>query len=416
MASGSPPGMPRLSRRIFSPGTKPSSIRRRARPAPPSAAAPGETCTTVAVAPTVMVSRVVRGTACVMAKSSREAAGEHGCGAAGEHATKVLTGPYCPLSLARRCINDCLCLQQHLRSRNPSSHGIGHHVDGRAARRAGRGHVLRPMLLLRGRNPHRTTGRASRHCHPAGNCAETPSIHQLIMNTLTYSRTASLSAEDAGRALEFQRRTRKLTPLAAIVVGHAVVFYLAYSGMLRSVTHAIMPQVVNVTFVASPEPLKAAPQPPKEVPLVLSKQTFVPPLPQLNIVQTEPTITLPPPQPRPADPAPAHAAPSTAQAAPPAPPLPSTPKTVSGVEYVRAPQPVYPSIARRMGETGTVMLRVLIGEKGNAEQVTVQKSSGSANLDEAGRQAVLRALYKPYVEDGKAVPVYVLVPINFQLG
>ena len=73
-------------------------------------------------------------------------------------------------------------------------------------------------------------------------------------------------------------------------------------------------------------------------------------------------------------------------------------------------------MSRRMGETGTVTLRVLIGEKGLAEQVVIQQSSGSANLDEAGRQAVLRALYKPHVEDGKHVPVYVLVPINFQLG
>jgi protein TonB len=140
----------------------------------------------------------------------------------------------------------------------------------------------------------------------------------------------------------------------------------------------------------------------------------VPPLPQLNIVQTEPTITLPPPTPRTADATPSTAAPSPV--APPAPPAPSSPKTVSGVEYIRAPQPVYPSIARRMGETGTVTLRVLIGEKGLAEQVVVQKSSGSANLDEAGRQAVLRALYKPHIEDGKPVAVYALVPINFQLG
>jgi protein TonB len=235
------------------------------------------------------------------------------------------------------------------------------------------------------------------------------------MNTLTYSRTASsLSADDAGLNFDLKRRSRKLTPLAAIIVGHAVVFYLAYSGLLRSVTHAIMPQIVNVTFVASPEPLKPAP-PPKEVPLVQPKQTFVPPMPIVNIVQTEPTITLPPQQPRPAEPAPANAV-ATTQVAPPAPPQPAAPKTVSGVEYIRAPQPVYPSIARRMGESGTVTLRVLIGEKGNAEQVTVQKSSGSSNLDEAGRQAVLRALYKPHVEDGKAIPVYALVPINFQLG
>lgn len=225
---------------------------------------------------------------------------------------------------------------------------------------------------------------------------------------MAYSPAATLSGD------EFKRRGRKLAPMAAIVVGHAVVFYLAYSGMLRTVTHAIMPQVVTVTFVAAPEPLKAPP-PPKVVPLVQPKQTFVPPLPQLNIVQTEPTITLPPPQPRPSEAAPAVAAPAAA-VAPPAPPQPSAPKTISGVEYVRAPQPVYPSISRRMGETGTVMLRVLIGEKGTAEQVTIQKSSGSSNLDEAGRQAVLRALYKPHIEDGKAIPVYALVPINFQLG
>ncbi|NYE63273.1 protein TonB [Duganella sp. 1224] len=233
-----------------------------------------------------------------------------------------------------------------------------------------------------------------------------------MMNTLTYSRATSLSAGDQGGA---RKRRRQLTPLAAIVVGHVVVFYLGYSGMLRSVTQAVTPRVVNVTFVAAPEPLKPAPQP-KEVPLAQPKQTFVPPLPQMNIVQTEPTITLPPPPARPADPAPAQAAPASAQVAPAAPPAPVAPRTVSAVEYIRAPQPVYPSIAKRMGETGIVMLRVLIGEKGNAEQVTVHKSSGSANLDEAGRQAALRALYKPFIEDGKAIPVYVLVPVNFQLG
>jgi protein TonB len=83
---------------------------------------------------------------------------------------------------------------------------------------------------------------------------------------------------------------------------------------------------------------------------------------------------------------------------------------------VRAPAPVYPSISKRLGETGVVMLRVLISEKGLAEQAQIHKSSGYSNLDEAGRQAALRAVFKPYLEDGKAVPVYVLVPINFSLS
>jgi protein TonB len=183
--------------------------------------------------------------------------------------------------------------------------------------------------------------------------------------------------------------------------------------MLRTVTHAILPQVVNVTFVAAPEPLKAPP-PPKTVPLVQPKQSFVPPLPQVNIVQTEPTITLPPPQPRPSEPAPAVAAPvaqATAGAA-------ATGRAEDGIgrgicahAAAGLPKHLAPHGRDRRSHAARADRR-----KGTAEQVTVQKSSGSNNLDEAGRQAVLRALFKPHVEDGKAIPVYALVPINFQLG
>ena len=151
------------------------------------------------------------------------------------------------------------------------------------------------------------------------------------------------------------------------------------------------------------------------MPVVKLTQTYIPPMPQLATPQVEPTITVAPPTPRTNQPStPAVAGPVAPPT--PAPAAPAAPKTITGVEYIRAPQPVYPSMARRMGESGIVMLRVLIGEKGQAEQVTIQKSSGSEKLDEAGRQAVLRALYKPYIEDGKAIPVYALVPINFQLG
>jgi protein TonB len=138
------------------------------------------------------------------------------------------------------------------------------------------------------------------------------------MNTLAYRPAATLSGDD------FKRR-RKLAPAGRHRRRSCRGVLSGYSGMLRTVTHAILPQVVNVTFVAAPEPLKAPP-PPKTVPLVQPKQSFVPPLPQVNIVQTEPTITLPPPQPRPSEPAPAVAAP-VAQAAPPAPPQPAAPKT-----------------------------------------------------------------------------------------
>ncbi|MEO6423741.1 MAG: energy transducer TonB, partial [Candidatus Nitrotoga sp.] len=112
------------------------------------------------------------------------------------------------------------------------------------------------------------------------------------------------------------------------------------------------------------------------------------------------------------EPAPAPAqAPST-----PLPP-PSQPKTIStGVEYLQAPEPVYPPLSIRMGEEGRVTLRVLVDENGRPIQVDVQKTSGSPRLDEAARQAVLRVKFKPHIENGRATSVYAVVPIDFHLS
>ncbi len=86
------------------------------------------------------------------------------------------------------------------------------------------------------------------------------------------------------------------------------------------------------------------------------------------------------------------------------------------MQYILAPQPVYPQMSKRMGEQGKVVLRILVNENGKPDQVTVQTSSGSARLDEAGRQAALRALFKPHMEDGRAVSVYAIVPLVFTLA
>jgi protein TonB len=206
----------------------------------------------------------------------------------------------------------------------------------------------------------------------------------------------------------------KLGKVAVIVALHIGLFFMMKNGMLvRAIQH--LPEVVNVTFVAPPPPPQSAP---KMVEIAQKMPTVAPPpLPMLPVV-IENTITVPPSLPRAADTPPAPIAVSAAPSAPVAAvaAAPAGPRVVSSVEYIRAPQPVYPSISRRMGEQGVVTLRVLVNEKGYAEQASVQKSSGSNNLDEAGRQAAMRTLFKPYVEDGKAIPVYVLVPINFQMS
>ena len=50
--------------------------------------------------------------------------------------------------------------------------------------------------------------------------------------------------------------------------------------------------------------------------------------------------------------------------------------------------PTYPPTSRRLGEEGTVRLKVLVDERGRARDVQVAKSSGFARLDEAAMTAV----------------------------
>ena len=92
------------------------------------------------------------------------------------------------------------------------------------------------------------------------------------------------------------------------------------------------------------------------------------------------------------------------------------PKTVSsGVQYLQAPRPDYPAQSKRLGEEGKVVLRVLVSQQGVAERIEVQKSSGFARLDDAAREAVQRARFKPHLEDGTPVAVFAVVPITFRL-
>lgn len=245
-----------------------------------------------------------------------------------------------------------------------------------------------------------------------------PGVSRLGLDFLRLPRlTSRTSGAQAAAAPDFtlgssSNRTGKI----AVIVGiHLVAFWAMQNGMVSDAVKKL-PQVVDVTFVTPPAP-PAPPAPPKVVEVAIKPPpVFTPVIPQLPIV-IENTITVPPSPVKPVEAAPAVAA-APAAPAPPvaAPAAPSAPKLVTGVEYVRLPKPVYPSISKRLGETGVVTVRVLVGEKGTPEQATVQNTSGSANLDEAGRQAALRSLFKPYMEDGKAVPVYVLVPINFKLS
>jgi protein TonB len=230
------------------------------------------------------------------------------------------------------------------------------------------------------------------------------------MSAMTFSTGPDL--HDARATLGKLRA--KFGPLAIVFAAHLALFYFIYSGMLFRMVDAAIPQAVLVTFVAPPAP-KEAPAEPKTLPLA---KIAPPELPQVPVpviqVAVAPVNTIR--VTHAVAPVASVAAPVAAVSAPPA-PVSSAPKTItSGVEYIQAPQPVYPEMSRKMGEQGKVILRILVNENGKPGQVQVQTSSGSARLDEAGRQAALRAVFKPHMEDGRAVAVYVIVPLNFQLA
>ncbi len=84
-------------------------------------------------------------------------------------------------------------------------------------------------------------------------------------------------------------------------------------------------------------------------------------------------------------------------------------------DYLNNPKPGYPSISRRLGEEGVVMLRVYVSAQGTPDQIQLLKSSGFARLDQAAQEAVARWRFIPARQGKIATAAWVQVPVSFQL-
>jgi TonB family protein len=81
---------------------------------------------------------------------------------------------------------------------------------------------------------------------------------------------------------------------------------------------------------------------------------------------------------------------------------------------VKKVAPIYPPEARQDRIQGTIELRLIIGEDGLVQFIHVIQ--GPPILVSAAFDAVRQWQFKPYVENGKAVPVLTTVTVNFTLG
>jgi len=90
--------------------------------------------------------------------------------------------------------------------------------------------------------------------------------------------------------------------------------------------------------------------------------------------------------------------------------------SIAHADYGQNPPPIYPAIARRHEQQGTVTIRVLVGIDGIVQRAEIAESSGFDALDDAAIETVRRRWrFVPAHIAGTAVESWVLVPIRFAL-
>lgn len=93
---------------------------------------------------------------------------------------------------------------------------------------------------------------------------------------------------------------------------------------------------------------------------------------------------------------------------------PAASEASTAPEPTRTPAPRYPARALRNGDTGTVMVRAEIGADGVPTAVSVERGSGSRDLDRAAIEAVRRWRFRPATRGGQPTTGSVVVPIDFK--
>ena len=221
-------------------------------------------------------------------------------------------------------------------------------------------------------------------------------------------------------------RRRQPTGLIAIAALHAAVVWLLLQGdTVQRAVRQVSPLMVALLHTPAPAPEPAPPLPPlprQAVPLPAPallpapevRVADAPPAPAPEVVvavavpaspPAAPTATLTP------APAVAEPAPLRAAAAPPAPPV----LAASAIRYRVPPAIAVPMASRRLGESGTVLLRVWVDAQGLPRQVSLHRSSGFARLDEQAMAAMRQARFQPVTDGGSAIDWVVIAPLQYEI-
>ncbi len=192
-----------------------------------------------------------------------------------------------------------------------------------------------------------------------------------------------------------------------------LIVLLAHAATLGAIIYApekpapifIEPPTIQGVIVAS-EPIKppepTPPPPPEQKPL---------PTPKIPVPKAPPSERAPqveqqsPPQ---------ETVEQPVKQAEPTPAPVSLPQ--ADANHLNNPAPVYPAQSKRLNETGTVILEVLVLADGSAGDVRLKTSSGFKRLDEAAVRAVKNWHFVPAKRGGEAIDFTYDLPVEFTLN
>lgn len=220
--------------------------------------------------------------------------------------------------------------------------------------------------------------------------------------------------------------------ISATVLLHVILAFLFMLGLMEhTITPPEAPPVLVELMQSQPTPktieqpvAKPIPVPPRPQPVAAPAPTPQPqPIPSKVSTPTE-VAHATPVAPVSAPTTPTPPAPTRVEAPPaPAPPSPAPVVTAPSKTDVSIPasysasnqKPIYPNMSKRLGEQGTVVLRVLVKADGSAGEVEVKSTSNYPRLDQAAIDAVKTWRFNPAKIDGKATDEWYQVPIPFKL-
>lgn len=192
---------------------------------------------------------------------------------------------------------------------------------------------------------------------------------------------------------------RRAASIGAVVLLHIAVIWGLVAGLAR---HGIelLPPPIETKIIEDVTPPDVEPLPPPPPEFDIPPPAFVPPPdivisrpPPPNAIQTV-TREVPPPAP---------------------PPVTRAPVTVAPVVRARnCRDPDYPAISQRLGETGSVVVELLVGTDGRVTDSRIRQSSGFDRLDKAALAGLSRCRFTPGTVDGQPQSAWAQMRYTFR--